>query len=112
MNNLKIFGVIAIIVVCVASVFVQYSYEQSLKVVVRSITTQQNFTGTTDQFSTSYTYYVGTDKGVFKIQPDGIFASRDFGALETGKTYFIKTRGMEYPMFGIYPYIIKAKEAQ
>ena len=77
---------------------------------VQSITPQQSVNGTNGNFITSYTYLVGTDKGTMQIQPDGIMSSTAFGRLKEGKTYSLHTRGFSFPLFGLYPYIVDAKE--
>lgn len=110
MRNIKFIGIIAVILLCVVSLYVQYTHEEFVTAKVNRVVVQQRISGNSDAVSTSYSYLVATDKGTFRICPDGIFASSDFGSLEDGKTYRLHTRGMSYPLFGIYPYIIKARE--
>jgi hypothetical protein len=45
-----------------------------------------------------------------QIQPDGIMSSTAFGQLKEGRTYRLHTRGFSFPLFGMYPYIVDAKE--
>jgi hypothetical protein len=47
-----------------------------------------------------------------QIQPDGIMSSTTFGQLKEGKTYRLHTRGFAFPLFGMYPYIVDAKEEE
>ena len=103
-------GIFAVVVgVCVAT---EYNHEESVTATVKSINTRLDINTDKDGLSNSTTtYLVGTDQGVYKIQPDGLMASPAFGLLETGKTYNMKVRGFRYPSLGIFPYIIEAEEA-
>ena len=94
------------------SVAIQYTHEDTFVATVQSITTQQNVSGggKDGNVSTSYTYLVGTDKGTMQIEPSGIMSSTVFGALKEGKTYRLHTRGYSFPLFGLYPFIVDAKE--
>lgn len=107
------FCLFAIVIVSVGvSTYVQYTKEETVTATVQSITTQQNVSGGGKDggVSTSYTYLVDTDKGTMQIQPDGIMSSTAFGQLKEGKTYRLHTRGFSFPLFGMYPYIVDAKE--
>ena len=104
------FCLLALIVLVGVSTYVQYTKEDTVTATVQSITTQQSVNGTDGNVSTSYTYLVGTDKGTMQIQPDGIMSSTAFGQLKEGKTYRLHTRGFSFPLFGMYPYIVDAKE--
>lgn len=101
---------LVLIVLVGVSIYVQYTKENTVTATVQSITTHQNVDGTDGNVSTSYTYLVGTDKGTMQIQPDGIMSSTAFGRLKEGKTYSLHTRGFSFPLFGLYPYIVDAKE--
>jgi len=90
--------------------YMMYQKVDHVTAKVVNITQQQNVSGDKDHFSTTYTYIVSTDKGVFNIQPDGLFASSAFGTLEKGKTYRFEVRGGRSDFMGIFPYIIKADE--
>ena len=94
------------------SVAIQYNHEDTVVATVQSITTQQNVSGggKSGDVSTSYTYLVGTDKGTMQIEPSGIMSSTVFGTLKEGKTYRLHTRGYSFPLFGLYPFIVDAKE--
>lgn len=94
------------------SVTIQYTHEDTVVATVHSITTQQNVIGGGEGggVSTSYTYLVGTDKGTMQIEPSGIMSSTAFGTLKEGKTYRLHTRGFSFPLFGLYPFIVEAKE--
>ena len=94
------------------SVYVQYVKENTVVATVQSITTQQNVSGGGEGsgVSTSYTYLVGTDKGTMQIEPSGIMSSTAFGTLKEGKTYRLHTRGYSFPLLGLYPFIVDAKE--
>ena len=50
-------------------------------------------------------YFVVTERGMFRIEPDGIFHSNAFGMLEEGHTYTVQVRGFTNSFLGIYPYI-------
>ena len=92
------------------SVAIQYNHEDTVVATVQSITTQQNVSGSAGGVSTSYTYLVGTNKGTMQIEPSGIMSSTAFGTLKEGKTYRLHTRGYSFPLFGLYPFIVDAKE--
>lgn len=106
------FCLLVFIVLVGVSTYVQYTKEDTVTATVQSITTQQKVSGGGDGGSvrTSYTYLVGTDKGTMQIQPDGIMSSTAFGLLKEGKTYRLNTRGFSFPLVGMYPYIVDAKE--
>lgn len=100
-----------ILLIVLAGVSIAINYQQTDKVVatVNSLTTQQNISGSDGSISTSYSYLVNTDKGVFEISPNGLYSSTLFGSLKEGNTYEFYTRGFSCPLLGIYPHIIKAK---
>ena len=104
------FCLLVFIVLVGVSTYVQYTKEDTVTATVQSITTQQSVSGTDGNIITSYTYLVGTDKGTMQIQPDGIMSSTAFGQLKEGRTYRLHTRGFSFPLFGMYPYIVDAKE--
>lgn len=104
------FCLLVFIVLVGISTYVQYTKEDTVTATVQSITTQQSVNGIDGNVITSYTYLVGTDKGTMKIQPDGIMSSTAFGRLKEGKTYRLHIRGFSFPLFGMYPYIVDAKE--
>ena len=103
--------IVFLLIVGIAT-YVQYVKEETVVATVKSITTQQNVSGGGDGggVSTSYTYLVGTDKGTMQIEPSGIMSSTAFGGLQEGKKYLLHTRGYSFPLFGLYPYIVDAKE--
>lgn len=102
--------VLAALGLIVFGCYAQYTHEETVTATVQSITTQQRVNGTDGNVSTSYTYLVGTDKGTMQIRPDGIMSSTAFGQLKEGKRYRIHTRGYSFPVIGVYPYIINAKD--
>lgn len=106
------FCLLMIIVLAGVSTFVQYTKEDTVTATVQSIITQQSVSGTDGNVSTSYTYLVGTSKGTMQIEPNGIMSSTAFGQLKEGKTYRMHTRGFSFPLFGMYPYIVDAKEEE
>lgn len=109
----RIYMALAVVVIALlfgGSLACQYLKEDEAIVQVLSITVQQNVSGNENGVSTFYHYIVGTDKGVMEIRPDGLFGSAQFGSLQEGHTYRIKTRGYSIPLWGIYPHIIEAKE--
>lgn len=93
------------------SVFVDYTTEETITAKVVSINTRLEIGSSSDGITqASTTYLVCTDKGVFKIQPDGLMASPFFGMLETGKTYRLHVRGIRMERMKHLPYIIDAEE--
>ena len=106
------FCLLVFIVLVGVGTYVQYTKEDTVTATVQSITTQQQISGGGENgiVRTSYTYLVGTDKGTMQIQPDGIMSSTAFGLLKEGKTYRLHTRGFSFPLVGMYPYIVDAKE--
>ena len=104
------FCLLVFIVLVGVGTYVQYTKEDTVTATVQSITTQQSVSGTDGNVITSYTYLVGTDKGTMQIQPDGIMSSTAFGQLKEGRTYRLHTRGYSFPLFGLYPFIVDAKE--
>lgn len=101
--------VIIAIVLALPTVFM-YNQQGTETVTIYSIKEQQHVSGNDNGFSTTYYYYVSTDKGMYRIEPDGIFHSNSFGGLKEGSTYYIETRGISIPFFGVYPFIMNAKE--
>ena len=90
--------------------FISYNKLETVENVrVISTSSAMNVNGDKDNTYTSYTYYVNTDKGVFEISPDGIFASKVFGTLKNDSVYTITTRGLNFPQLGLHPYIIDAR---
>lgn len=106
------FLLIVFLLIVGISVAIQYTHEDTVIATVQSITIQQNVSGGGKDggVSTFYTYLVGTDKGIMQIEPSGIMSSTVFGALKEGKTYQLHTRGYSFPILGLYPYIVDAKE--
>ena len=102
-------GIFAVVVgVCVA---IEYNHEESVTATVKSINTRLDINTDKDGLSNSTTtYLVGTDQGVYKIQPDGLMASSAFGMLEAGKTYRLRVRGIRNELMKYLPYIIEAEE--
>lgn len=90
----------------------QFHTEATVTAKILNLTERRDVSGDNDHISTSYTYIVSTDKGLFKIQPDGLMASPAFGTLEKGKTYTMKVRGMTNEFLGMYPYIVSAEEIE
>lgn len=107
-------GVILLIVGLIfGSFFVNYTTEETVTAKVVSINTRLEIGSSSDEIThASTTYLVSTDKGVFKIQPDGLMASSAFGMLETGKTYRLHVRGIRMELIKHLPYIIDAEEVQ
>ena len=107
-------GIILLIIGLIfGSVFVNYTTEETITAKVVSINTRLEIGSSSDEITqASTTYLVSTDKGVFKIQPDGLMASSVFGMLETGKTYRLHVRGIRMELMKHLPYIIDAEEVQ
>lgn len=90
--------------------YAQYTHEETVKATVCSIAVQQHVIGDGDGIGTSYIYIVATDKGTMQITPKGLMASPSFGRLKEGCSYRLRTRGFSFPLIGMYPFIIDAKE--
>jgi acyl CoA:acetate/3-ketoacid CoA transferase beta subunit len=107
-------GIILLIIGLIfGSFFVNYTTEEIVTAKVVSINTRLEIGSSSDEIThASTTYLVSTDKGVFKIQPDGLMASSVFGMLETGKTYRLHVRGIRMEIMKHLPYIIDAEEVQ
>lgn len=84
-----------------------YNHEKIQTITIYSINTKLHVSGSDGDTYSTYEYLVSTDKGIFKIEPDGFFHSDMFGKLEEGKTYTVKTRGFSVPLLGIYPNIME-----
>ena len=99
--------------VCVALIVmflpmaIMYSHQETETIKVISINTRMHVSGSDGNSSSTYEYLVSTDKGIFKIEPDGIFHSNAFGNLVIGETYTVKTCGFSVPILGIYPFILE-----
>lgn len=109
----SIMGAIILLVigVIVGGIFANYTTEETITAKVVSINTRLEVGGSGDDMThASTTYLVSTDKGVFKIQPDGLMASSAFGMLEAGKTYRLRVRGIRNELMKYLPYIIEAEE--
>ena len=90
--------------------YIEYNKLETIEnVKVISTSTVMHVDGDKNSTYTSYTYYVNTDKGVFEISPDGIFASKVFGTLKDDSIYTITTRGFNFPPLSLHPYIIDTK---
>lgn len=48
----------------------------------------------------STTCYIITDKGTFRIEPEGFNACPEYGLIEVGKTYNMTVRRSNLPIFG------------
>ena len=96
----------------VGSFSLYYTTEETVTARVVSINSRLDIMGSDKTTSASTTYFVSTDKGVFRIEPDGLMASSAFGMLEKGKTYRMRVRGIRYETTGSLPYIIEAEEVE
>lgn len=105
-NIMKTILIIIGLMLFIGVPFAMYTHEETHTITVYSINQRMHVYGSDGDTYSSYEYLVSTDKGVFKIDPDGIFHSSMFGKLEVGKTYTVKTRGYSVPLLGIYPNII------
>ena len=113
MKKITIAGIILIFGLICLGVGANYTHTEETEVLVRSLITQQEIRGSGDKdntISTTYKYLGNTDKGTYRITPEGLYASECFGSLEENKTYTIITRGYSFPLAGMYPYIIDAHE--
>lgn len=113
--RLCIIGAIILLVfgIIVGGFVANYATEEIVTARVVSINTRLEVGGGSDGLTdASTTYLVSTDKGVFKIQPDGLMASPVFGTLEAGKTYQMHVRGIRNERMKHLPYIIEAEEVE
>ena len=109
----QFFTFVIITIIVGALLYIPFASYNKLEVIenVRVISTSSvlNINGDKDNTYSSYTYYVNTDKGVFEIAPDGIFASKVFGTLKDDSIYTFTTRGFNFPPLSLHPYVIDAK---
>ena len=97
----------------VGGIYANYTTEETVMAKVVSINTRLEVGGGGDEIThATTTYLVSTDKGVFKIQPDGLMASSAFGMLAAGKTYRLHVRGIRNELMKYLPYIIEAEEVE
>lgn len=109
MKNFKIAIIISAILALV--VFALPSVDSNdVTLTILKITEQQEVYGNGNYTNTSYTYLVSTDRGVYCIEPYGMFATPCFGTLKEGHTYKCRIQGVSMPTLGMFPYIIDAKE--
>ena len=105
--------VIAAILIISPFIYVTYEGYNKVEVIenvkVFSTSTVMHINGDVHDTYSQYTYYVNTDKGVFEISPDGIYATKVFGTLKNDSVYTITTRGFNFPQWGFHPHIIDAK---
>ena len=80
-------------------------------VAVNDFITQQNIRANDGNASTVYKYLVVTDKGVFQINTNGLYAAQHcFGKIKVGDTLNITTRGFRSDFWGIYEHIMDAEK--
>lgn len=104
---------LVIIGAIVGSFSLYYTHEETVTARVVSINGRLDISNDEEGVAyTSTTYFVSTDKGVFRIEPVGLMASSAFGMLEKGKTYRMRVRGIRYETTGSLPYIIEAEEVE
>ena len=103
----SMFIVVAIIVGGESAEYNKLNTIKNVKVI--STSTVMHVEGDAHDTYSQYTYYVNTDKGVFEISPDGLFASKVFGTLKDDGVYTFTTRGFNFPQWGFHPHIIDAK---
>lgn len=117
LRRIRLF-VMAVVILLIAGlivggIYANYTTEETVTAKVVSINTRLEVGGGGDEIThASTTYLVSTDKGVFKIQPDGLMASPAFGMLEAGKTYRLHVRGIRNELMKYLPYIIEAEEVE
>ena len=109
----QFFTFVIVTIIVGALLYIPFASYNKLEVIenVKVISTSSvlNINGDKDNTYTSYTYYVNTDKGVFEISPDGLFASKVFGTLKNDSIYTITTRGFNFPSLGFHLHIIDAQ---
>lgn len=105
--------IIAAILIISPFIYVTYEGYNKVEVIenvkVFSTSTVMHIERDVHDTYSQYTYYVNTDKGVFEISPDGIYATKVFGTLKNDSIYTITTRGFNFPQWGFHPHIIDAK---
>jgi len=75
---------------------------------IQSISEIHNTHGSSDSFETEIYHLVHTDKGVFKVEMSGLNAAPHCaGLIHKGDTLVLRTRGLEFPFFGLYPDVIE-----
>lgn len=84
----------------------RFANEKTQEHLILSVDKVENTTGTSEGFSTEVYYLVTTDKGAYKVVMEGFNAAPQCAGVKKDSTYILTTRGIEFPMFGIYQNII------
>ena len=83
--------------------------KQTETVNIISIDKVEDRSGNSNGFYTEVYYIVTTNKGSYRIETTGINAHPECLAIKKDSTYIIETRGISFPVGGIYPSIISYK---
>lgn len=109
-SSTNIMVTLAVLLFIIIGCVMFYNTEERFTARVINITEQRNVHGQDGTVSTQYDYIVTTDKGLYKIEPKGIFACPAFGALEKGMEYRFLVRGIRVDIIGVYPFIVEASK--
>ena len=85
------------------------SNEETIQCTVISIDKVEDRSGDANGFRTEVYYIVTTNKGSYRIETSGINAHPECLAMKKDSTYIIKTRGISFPMGGLYPNVVSYK---
>lgn len=84
--------------------------QQTLKVRVNKVDKIGKVSGSNENISTRIYYLLYTDKGIFRIDIDGILAHPEFaGKMEKDSVYEISVCGVDVPFWGVYRNVVDVK---
>ena len=86
----------------------RFANQKTQEHLILSVDKVENTTGDAEGFSTEVYYLVTTDKGAYKVVMEGFNAAHQCAGVKKDSTYILTTRGIEFPLFGIYQNIINA----
>jgi len=76
---------------------------------ILSIDKVEKVHGDSEGFSTEVYYVVSTDKGAYRISMEGWNAAPNCAGIKKDSTYYLTTRGVNFPFLGMYPSIISVR---
>ncbi|MBR5414153.1 MAG: hypothetical protein IK114_14165 [Fibrobacter sp.] len=104
-------ALLIVVVLCIPLCSLKLINRTEQQHVINEISKIQEVSGSDGNVSTTTYYLVHTDKGTFKIEMAGLNAAPYCaGIIHEGDTLNLITRGVLFPLFGLYPYIIAVNE--
>ena len=100
--------VIVIALVVFGYLACRFANKKTQEHLILSVDKVENTTGDSEGFYTEVYYLVTTDKGAYKVVMDGFNAAPQCAGVKKDSTYILTTRGIEFPLLGIYQNIISA----